>query len=172
MESNRAASNSHISFSFFLKAAPLADQTLTLSLIEDLMDIVPIDTAEILFEYLESRFDKLTAVNPTILIIHSKLNIIFFIVFIIIRAWNLIVGNPSSCCDFVTVKRTERRNLLIYSHRVQLTHPRPHSYLFIKPNLELLRRVSKANNTVFCGRVLMLLSSAFPASERSGKKTN
>ncbi|KAG0310121.1 hypothetical protein BGZ99_000645 [Dissophora globulifera] len=33
---------------------------------------------------------------------------------------------------------------------------------------ELLRRLSKAKNTVFCGRILMLLSSVFPITERSG----
>ena len=33
---------------------------------------------------------------------------------------------------------------------------------------ELLRRLSKAKNTVFCGRILMLLSSVFPLTERSG----
>ncbi len=33
---------------------------------------------------------------------------------------------------------------------------------------ELLRRLSKAKNTVFCGRILILLSSVFPLTERSG----
>lgn len=33
---------------------------------------------------------------------------------------------------------------------------------------ELLRRLSKAKNTVFCGRILMLLSNVFPLGERSG----
>ncbi|KAK3843330.1 MAG: THO complex subunit 1 transcription elongation factor-domain-containing protein [Linnemannia gamsii] len=33
---------------------------------------------------------------------------------------------------------------------------------------ELLRRLSKAKNTVLCGRILMLLSSVFPITERSG----
>ncbi|KAG0360745.1 hypothetical protein BGZ54_009394, partial [Gamsiella multidivaricata] len=33
---------------------------------------------------------------------------------------------------------------------------------------ELLRRLSKAKNTVYCGRILMLLSSVFPLTERSG----
>ncbi|KAG0001982.1 DNA repair protein rad50 [Entomortierella chlamydospora] len=33
---------------------------------------------------------------------------------------------------------------------------------------ELLRRLSKAKNTVFCGRILMLLASVFPLTERSG----
>ena len=33
---------------------------------------------------------------------------------------------------------------------------------------EMLRRLSKADNTVFCGRILMFLASVFPLSERSG----
>ncbi|KAF9103150.1 hypothetical protein BGX29_003708 [Mortierella sp. GBA35] len=33
---------------------------------------------------------------------------------------------------------------------------------------ELLRRLSKAKNTVFCGRILMLLSRVFPITERGG----
>ncbi|KAG0339022.1 hypothetical protein BG000_002987 [Podila horticola] len=33
---------------------------------------------------------------------------------------------------------------------------------------ELLRRLSKAKNTVYCGRILMLLSNVFPLGERSG----
>lgn len=33
---------------------------------------------------------------------------------------------------------------------------------------ELLRKLSKVKNTVFCGRILMLLTNVFPLSERSG----
>ena len=33
---------------------------------------------------------------------------------------------------------------------------------------EVLRRLSKASNTEFCGRVLVFLATAFPLSERSG----
>ncbi|OUM63683.1 hypothetical protein PIROE2DRAFT_43250, partial [Piromyces sp. E2] len=33
---------------------------------------------------------------------------------------------------------------------------------------ELLRRVSKTENTVLCGKILMFLASVFPLTERSG----
>lgn len=33
---------------------------------------------------------------------------------------------------------------------------------------ELLRRLSKEINTVFCGRILMFLANSFPLGERSG----
>lgn len=33
---------------------------------------------------------------------------------------------------------------------------------------ELLRRLSKEINTVFCGRILMFLANSFPVGERSG----
>lgn len=33
---------------------------------------------------------------------------------------------------------------------------------------ELLRRLSKEINTVFCGRILMFLANTFPLGERSG----
>lgn len=33
---------------------------------------------------------------------------------------------------------------------------------------ELLRRLSKERNTVFCGRILMFLANSFPLCERSG----
>ncbi|KAF9328985.1 hypothetical protein BGZ91_000749 [Linnemannia elongata] len=39
---------------------------------------------------------------------------------------------------------------------------------FLRICNELLRRLSKAKNTVLCGRILMLLSSVFPITERSG----
>ena len=34
---------------------------------------------------------------------------------------------------------------------------------------EMLRRLSKEKNTVFCGRILMFLANSFPLGERSGK---
>lgn len=37
---------------------------------------------------------------------------------------------------------------------------------------QLLRRMSKADNTVLCGRLLMLLANLFPLSERSGVNVN
>lgn len=33
---------------------------------------------------------------------------------------------------------------------------------------EMLRRLSKETNTVFCGRILMFLANSFPLGERSG----
>ncbi len=34
--------------------------------------------------------------------------------------------------------------------------------------LDLLRRLSRSQNTVFCGRILLFLAKFFPLSERSG----
>ena len=34
--------------------------------------------------------------------------------------------------------------------------------------LDLLRRLSRSQNTVFCGRILLFLAKFFPFSERSG----
>ena len=39
--------------------------------------------------------------------------------------------------------------------------------IMLRTSNEMLRRLSKANNTVFCGRILMLLAHFFPLSERS-----
>lgn len=36
--------------------------------------------------------------------------------------------------------------------------------------LDLLRRLSKSQNTVFCGRIQLFLARLFPLSEKSGKK--
>ena len=38
-------------------------------------------------------------------------------------------------------------------------------HLFIQ---DLLRRLSRSQNTVFCGRILLFLAKFFPFSERSG----
>ena len=35
-------------------------------------------------------------------------------------------------------------------------------------SLDLLRRLSRSQNTVFCGRILLFLAKFFPFSERSG----
>lgn len=36
--------------------------------------------------------------------------------------------------------------------------------------LDLLRRLSKSQNTVFCGRIQLFLARLFPLSEKSGEK--
>jgi len=41
-------------------------------------------------------------------------------------------------------------------------------YPLLRSCNELLRRLSKAKNTVFCGKILMFLAKVFPLSERSG----
>lgn len=38
----------------------------------------------------------------------------------------------------------------------------------IKYGLDLLRRLSRSQNTVFCGRILVFLAKFFPFNERSG----
>lgn len=38
--------------------------------------------------------------------------------------------------------------------------------------VDLLRRLSKSQNTVFCGRIQLFLARLFPLSEKSGKISN
>ncbi len=37
-----------------------------------------------------------------------------------------------------------------------------------RPFIDLLRRLSRSQNTVFCGKILLFLAKFFPFSERSG----
>lgn len=39
---------------------------------------------------------------------------------------------------------------------------------FLNALIDLLRRLSRSQNTVFCGRILLFLAKFFPFSERSG----
>ena len=41
-------------------------------------------------------------------------------------------------------------------------------FYYMKTFLDLLRRLSRSQNTVFCGRILLFLAKFFPFSERSG----
>ncbi|KAG0329690.1 DNA repair protein rad50, partial [Podila humilis] len=74
--------------------------------------------------------------------------------------------------DFQTVENSEH----IYNYlesRVQrltsnMTTVKGKGLTLLRLCNELLRRLSKAKNTVFCGRILMLLSNVFPLGERSG----
>ncbi|KAJ3413691.1 hypothetical protein HDV05_007679 [Chytridiales sp. JEL 0842] len=89
----------------------LVDSALPMMLIEDLMDVLTIEGTSKLFEYIESRVERLTAnMDPA-------------------RGKGLV--------------------LLRFCN-------------------ELLRRLSKAKNTVFCGRILIFLTSVYPLTERSG----
>ena len=51
-----------LDLSLFCTNQDLSDQTLTLSLIEDLLDYTTIDDAQEIFDYIEFRFDLLTLV--------------------------------------------------------------------------------------------------------------
>lgn len=42
------------------------------------------------------------------------------------------------------------------------------SHFTLRPVSDLLRRLSRSQNTVFCGRILLFLAQFFPFSERSG----
>ncbi|KAG9320847.1 hypothetical protein KVV02_001859 [Mortierella alpina] len=89
----------------------LVDQSSPLNYIEELLDYQTVESSEHIYDYLESRVDRLTV--------------------------NMIAGRGKG----LTMLRLCN---------------------------ELLRRLSKAKNTVFCGRILILLSSVFPLTERSG----
>ncbi|KAG0201504.1 hypothetical protein BGX28_005690 [Mortierella sp. GBA30] len=87
------------------------DHASPLNYIEELLDYQTVESSEHIYDYLESRVDRLTV--------------------------NMIAGRGKG----LTMLRLCN---------------------------ELLRRLSKAKNTVFCGRILILLSSVFPLTERSG----
>lgn len=44
--------------------------------------------------------------------------------------------------------------------------------VFLSICIDLLRRLSKSQNTVFCGRIQLFLARLFPLSEKSGRITN
>ncbi|KAF9584109.1 hypothetical protein BGW38_007568 [Lunasporangiospora selenospora] len=89
----------------------LIDHATPINYIEEILDFQTVECSEHIYDYLESRVERLTV--------------------------NMIAG------------RGKGLTLLRLCN-------------------ELLRRLSKAKNTVFCGRILMLLSSVFPLTERSG----
>ncbi|GJJ77712.1 THO complex subunit 1 [Entomortierella parvispora] len=89
----------------------LIEHSLPLNLIEEVLDFQTVECSEGIYNYIESRVERLTV--------------------------NMVAGKGKG----LTLLRLCN---------------------------ELLRRLSKAKNTVFCGRILMLLSSVFPLTERSG----
>lgn len=52
--------------------------------------------------------------------------------------------------------------LKIFSYLLNCSHDR------FFHMIDLLRRLSRSQNTVFCGRILLFLAKFFPFSERSG----
>ncbi|OQR67523.1 THO complex subunit 1-like [Tropilaelaps mercedesae] len=73
--------------------------------------------------------------------------------------------------DTLTISRCERLFHLV-EQRIQLWK-RPAFFAPCKNQLlrmcnDLLRRLSKGQNTVFCGQILIVLAKLFPLSERSG----
>jgi hypothetical protein len=97
----------------FYLSIDLLDSALPMMLIEDLMDVLTIGGTSRLFEYIESRVERLTA--------------------------NM---DPSRGKGLVLLRFCN----------------------------ELLRRLSKAQNKVFCGRILIFLTSVYPLTERSGER--
>lgn len=60
-----------------------------------------------------------------------------------------------------------RKNLL-YGLKIFAVDPKYFDICFV----DLLRRLSRSQNTVFCGRILLFLAQFFPFSERSGNYNN
>lgn len=75
--------------------------------------------------------------------------------------------------DSVTLEQCEamfsyvEQNLAIWKEDWICTSPNNRNNLLRMCN-DLLKRFSRAQNTVFCGRILLFLASFFPFSERSG----
>jgi THO complex subunit 1 len=44
------------------------------------------------------------------------------------------------------------------------------SLIILRTCNELVRRLSKSKDTVFCGRILMWITSVFPLAEKSGRQ--
>ena len=93
-------------------------------LVEELLDSQTIDGCKIVFDYLDSRRDILTAVS----VLHA----------VCAHAPNLVQ------------KHFKQKHLII-----------------LRACNELLRRLSRAEDTVFCGRVFIFLFQSFPLGDRS-----
>ncbi|KAG0052920.1 hypothetical protein BGZ83_001941 [Gryganskiella cystojenkinii] len=76
------------------------------------------------------------------------------------------------CSELKLVENAMPLNLLEEVLDFQTVECSERIYDYLESRVErltaLLRRLSKAKNTVYCGRILMLLSSVFPLTERSG----
>ncbi|XP_049530173.1 THO complex subunit 1 [Anopheles darlingi] len=75
------------------------------------------------------------------------------------------------CFDAVTLDRAEQ--IFTYVENNVATWKEEFFFTACKHNLlrmcnDLLRRLSRSQNTVFCGRILLFLAKFFPFSERSG----
>ena len=73
--------------------------------------------------------------------------------------------------DGSTINDCETVFMFVESRAATLTHPdflKKGKLTMLRACNEVLRRLSKAKNTVFCGKILMFLAAAFPLSERSG----
>ncbi|XP_035780667.1 THO complex subunit 1-like [Anopheles albimanus] len=75
------------------------------------------------------------------------------------------------CFDAVTLDRAEQ--IFTYVENNVTTWKEEFFFTACKHNLlrmcnDLLRRLSRSQNTVFCGRILLFLAKFFPFSERSG----
>eukprot|EP01097_Dermamoeba_algensis_P001022 TRINITY_DN1385_c0_g1_i2.p1 TRINITY_DN1385_c0_g1~~TRINITY_DN1385_c0_g1_i2.p1 ORF type:complete len:467 (-),score=97.31 TRINITY_DN1385_c0_g1_i2:689-2002(-) len=69
-----------------------------------------------------------------------------------------------------TIENCKRLFKMMEDKREQLNHvcfPKGR-LLLLRICIELLRRLSKSNDTVFCGRILMFLTNVFPLSDKSG----
>ncbi|KAF8442570.1 THO complex subunit 1 transcription elongation factor-domain-containing protein [Kalaharituber pfeilii] len=98
----------------------LTDVALPFLLIEDLFDSQTIDSCQRLFEYLESRVERLTTVS------------------------------------------------FRYGDLKEMDGTKGKGPVLLRLCNELLRRLSKAEDTIFCGRILIFLSKSFILGERSG----
>ena len=95
-------------------------------LVEELLDSQTIDGCRNVFDYLDSRRERITAVS---------------IVFLIIKILLM---------QFFVQKHFKKKELII-----------------LRACNELLRRLSRAEDTVFCGRVFIFLFQSFPLGDRS-----
>lgn len=116
----------------------LCDQSAPLNTIEEVLEYQTVDNSESIYSYLESRVQRLTAVS----------------------------GNASTCLCFVFEGAWLTISIVLPFKN--MTTVKGKGLTLLRLCNELLRRLSKAKNTVYCGRILMLLSNVFPLGERSG----
>ncbi|WEW59375.1 hypothetical protein PRK78_004846 [Emydomyces testavorans] len=118
---------SAISFSLMSCFLERCEPGLIFWLIEELLDSQTIDGCRKVFDYLESRRERNTAVS---------------------------LAGPFDL---------ERRHFLILEQK----HFKQKSLIILRSCNELLRRLSRAEDTVFCGRVFIFLFQSFPLGDKS-----
>ncbi|CCG82964.1 Putative uncharacterized protein [Taphrina deformans PYCC 5710] len=80
---------------------------------------------------------------------------------------DLPLGLMEEALDVLTISKCDQLFSFLETHRHRMTARMGKGQTLLRLCNELLRRLSKTKDTVFCGRILIFLSLVFPLSERS-----